>query len=176
MLSFTRVLLPALAALLTFTACQEDDDFIAQSSTPLSPTTTSAYANTPEALWDYFQRFETAAAQNGVAIDLTSLNISAEFKELPQEGVAGTCTYGSHQPGHIVIDETFWQQSSDLWKEMIVFHELGHCVLFRDHWEGILGDGTCESIMRSGLEACRDNYRWSTRADYLEELFARGER
>lgn len=176
MLPSTRAVLLAIAILVSFTACQEDD-LVNDLNTP-SPTTTAnagAYPETPEALWDYFQRFETAAAQNGVSIDLASLNISAEFKELPQDGVAGTCTYGSHQPGHIVIDETFWRQSNDLWKEMIVFHELGHCVLHRDHWEGINADGTCESIMRSGLEPCRDNYRLSTREGYLEELFERRE-
>jgi len=71
-----------------------------------------------------------------------------------------------------VIDKAFFNQTSELLKEMVIFHELGHCVLFRGHREATYSNGTCASIMRSGVEGCRDNYRASTRAAYLDELFA----
>ena len=119
----------------------------------------------------YFQNFEAEALKRGIVIDLDALNISGEFQEISKDGVAGTCTYGSHQPGQIVIDQTFWNQAGFFLREMIVFHELGHCALLLDHREGQNADGTCASIMRSGLEACRDNYQVLTRADYLDELF-----
>lgn len=152
-----------------FSACQKDQDLPQlQSAAPGA----TAYAEVPQGLWDYFQSFEAAAAERGLDLDLNSLEISAEFKEISQDGVAGTCTYGSHQPGHVVIDETFWSRASDSYKEMIVFHELGHCVLYLDHREGVHANGTCVSIMRSGLEDCRDNYRTATRETYLDELFS----
>jgi len=92
--------------------------------------------------------------------------------EISENGVAGTCSFSSHAPNHIVIDETFFNQTSELYKEMVIFHELGHCVLFRGHNEATHAAGTCASIMRSGIEGCRDNYRTTTRKSYLDELFA----
>jgi len=168
--SISFFLLPC-ATLLFFTACQKDSSF---AETPLIEETTEerkSYANVPVALWDYFQRFEEEAALRGETIDLNAKNLTAEIMEISENGVAGTCSYNSHAPNHIVIDETFFNQTSDLYKEMVIFHELGHCVLFRGHREATYTDGTCASIMRSGVQGCVDNYRSATRATYLNELF-----
>ena len=129
------------------------------------------FVNIPEPLWDYFERFEEAALERGFLFDLNNFNLTAEIVEITEEGVAGTCSYGSHTPKHIEIDATFWNQSSDLFKEFVVFHELGHCFLFRDHREDATANGICLSLMRSGVEGCRDNYNLTTRAAYLDELF-----
>lgn len=160
-------LLFASTILLFFSACEKDEPFI---ETPVEQEF-KAFTNVPESLWDYFERFEEAAHERGVRVDLNNEDISAEIMEITEDGVAGSCSYGSHTPGHIVIDETFWNETSDLVREMVVFHELGHCSLFLGHIEGTNNDGTCTSIMRSGLENCRDNYRSSTRDAYLDELF-----
>lgn len=148
-----------------FYACKHDDNF------PLPIIEDNAYENVPKALWSYFQSFEEEAKARGLIIDLNSLNISAEIIEINDEGVAGSCSFGTYHPNHIVIDKTFWNQSSNLLKEMVVFHELGHCSLFRGHKEGSYIDGTCLSLMRSGLGDCKDNYKVSTREKYLNELF-----
>ena len=156
-----------LAALsLLLVACQDDDGFSD------SPTSAASTANTPAALQIYFDRFELAAAERGLAIDVAGEGITAEFQDIPDDGVAGTCTYGSHTPGHIVIDQGFWLRANAAFREMIVFHELGHCVLFQGHREGTHPNGTCQSIMRSGLDGCIDNYRPATREFYLDERFA----
>jgi hypothetical protein len=152
---------------LSFYACQKDSPI----ADNLIETDETGYANVPSNMWSLFQRFEEEALERGYQIDLKTQEISAEISEISEEGVAGSCTYGSHDPGHIVIDQTFWNQASDLLKEMVIFHELGHCSLFRGHTEGSHPNGTCLSIMRSGLEDCNDNYRVSTRETYLDELF-----
>jgi len=59
-------------------------------------------------------------------------------------------------------------------KELIVFHELGHCFLQRGHREDALPNGACVSIMRSGIEDCLDNYTSETRSFYIDELFDPG--
>ena len=130
-----------------------------------------AYSNVPAALWDYFQSFEEEAQKRGLEIDLNASNITAEISEIDDSGVAGTCSYGAYHPNHIVIDKTFWERAGSLYKEFVVFHELGHCSLFRGHREDAYPNGTCVSIMRSGLGDCYDNYRISTRSKYLDELF-----
>ena len=154
-------------SLFFFQACKKDN-VITES---LPEDNDKSYINVPEALWDYFHRFEDEAQERGFQIDLNALNISAEIIEIDEDGVAGSCSYGTNHPNHIIIDLTFWNQTSDLFKEMIIFHELGHCSLFRGHREDSYSDGTCVSIMRSGLGDCLDNYRVITREKYLDELF-----
>ncbi len=63
--------------------------------------------------------------------------------------------------------------SSELYRfrEFVVFHELGHCDLGRDHRDEAFDNGVCVSIMRSGLGDCRDYYHPRTREGYLDELF-----
>lgn len=119
----------------------------------------------------YFDRFENEANARGLQVDLEGEGITGAIEEISEEYVAGTCTYGTHIPGDVVIDLEFWNNSSESAKEMVIFHELGHCFLHRDHNESVLANGTCGSIMRSGVEDCRDNYHAQTREYYIDELF-----
>jgi len=161
---YLRLSILILFVFLLLQGCKKDDSI---ANEPIQRT----FQNIPEPLWDHFERFEIAAFERGYNIDLNALNLTAEIVEIERESVAGTCSYGSHGPRHIEIDQTFWNQSSDLFKEFVVFHELGHCVLFRGHREDVNQDGTCASLMRSGLEECQDNYHLVTREEYLDELF-----
>ena len=162
-----RVSLPLFCLLLTALACQEDEAIVNVEESPSS----KSYANVSPQLWDYFQRFEEEAASRGFSIDLNNDNLEADIEEISEDYVAGTCTFHSQMPNRIIIDEGFWSQSSDLFREMVIFHELGHCVLYRGHREDAFGNGACVSIMRSGVDGCSDNYRQNTRAYYLDELF-----
>lgn len=147
-----------------FFSCQNDEpqiNFISEKT----------YVNVDEELWQFYREFEEQAAVRGVQIDLNSFGTGV-IEELHPDGVAGQCTYGSHV-ADVAIDKSFWNRTSSyLLREMVVFHELGHCYLKLGHEEGVLSDGTCASIMRSGLQNCRDNYNSATRADYLDELFS----
>lgn len=120
----------------------------------------------------FFMSFESEGASRGWDIDLTALGIAGEFDEIDEGNVAGICSYGSHRPNQITIDRTFWQRANQLAREMIVFHELGHCYLERDHLEEAFANGYCQSIMRSGNCCCRDGYNSENRAYYLDELFS----
>ncbi|MCG8329316.1 MAG: hypothetical protein MI974_16595 [Chitinophagales bacterium] len=131
----------------------------------------NTYPGVDEALWPYFTRFEEEAALRGIDIDLVGEDITGVIEDLPEENVAGQCSYNSHNPNHVTIDEEFWANASDRYREYVIFHELGHCHLLRDHREAANPDGTCKSIMRSGLGDCSDNYHQLTRATYLDELF-----
>ncbi|MEO1257873.1 MAG: hypothetical protein AAFZ15_03720 [Bacteroidota bacterium] len=129
--------------------------------------------NVDPALQPYFEEFEYQAALRGIEVDLTAANIIGNIQEITEEHVAGQCTYGAAIDNEITIDQGFWNSFPQyLIREMVVFHELGHCYLERGHREGSFSNGACISIMRSGLEECRDNYNSSTRSDYLDELFS----
>lgn len=152
-------------------ACQKDEAFI-EDTIPLEETQSpKSYPGVVQSLWPYFERFEKAGAAQGITVDLIKQRITGVIENIEAESVAGQCNYYSHSPNHIIIDAEFWSKASDNFKEMIIFHELGHCVLDRDHREGRLENGYCLSIMRSGEQSCRDVYTDNTKAYYIEELF-----
>ncbi|MCB0548827.1 MAG: hypothetical protein KDD19_14705 [Phaeodactylibacter sp.] len=158
-----------LGTALLFFACTKKDSLTAVAAEPAGQTT--AYEGVDEALWPYFESFEKEARLRGLEVDLREAAITGVIEALPDDGVAGQCSYSSHQPNHVTIDLEFWSKSGTLFREFVVFHELGHCRLARDHREAVNADGTCASLMRSGLEDCRDNYNRVTRSSYLDELF-----
>lgn len=119
----------------------------------------------------YFQTFRDQASEHGLTIDYQSANVTARIEQINEGSVAGTCSTNGHNIRDIIIDKAFWERSSNLIREMIIFHELGHCVLGRGHEEGAFENGICRSIMRSGLGNCRDAYNAENRDYFIEELF-----
>ena len=153
--------------LLIIVSCKKDEAIVEADAA------TDNLTNVTQALQPYFEEFEYQASLRGLDVDLTAANIIGKIEELSDENVAGQCTYGSHIDNEVTIDESFWNDYPYYYiREMVVFHELGHCYLDRGHREGAHSNGTCISIMRSGLENCHDNYNSQTRTSYLNELFS----
>lgn len=152
-----------IVVLMATTACNGDD-------APELPEVRE-FPGVDERLWPYFIRFEDEAEQRGVSIDLREEGITGVIEIINEENVAGTCNFNGLVPNHVMIDEAFFNAVGDIFREFIIFHELGHCSLFRDHLETQDHFGRCTSLMRSGVEDCRDNYSTATRSTYLDELF-----
>ena len=150
-----------------FTSCQQDV-FEQEDSQMLGGDITSELA-------PYFRTFQEEARQHGLIVDYKSANLTAELIQIDEGSVAGTCSTNGLNLRHITIDQSFWNKASPLLKEMVIFHELGHCILGRGHSEGRLENGACRSIMRSGLGSCIDAYNGSSRDYYVEELFVETE-
>jgi hypothetical protein len=115
--------------------------------------------------------FEQAAADRGITINLTELGITGNIVELGDNSVLGLCRRSDTEPNRVAVDISAWINSSDSFRELIVFHELGHCVLDREHLDD-QEDGICQSIMHSGLTDCvvpLDDP--DLREVYLDELF-----
>ncbi len=128
------------------------------------------YPNVDESFWVFFERFENEGNKRGWDIDLKEEGFTGEIGHLPS---VGSCTYDlNHTMHHITMDKSFWESASDGKKELIMFHELGHCFLRRDHNNDRDEHGICKSVMRAGLGECIDDYHGGSRDDYLEELFA----
>ncbi len=157
--------LPIFILLVSVTSCFEEEPILSE------PEILQINATVHELLLPYFERFEHEGQLRGFEIDLSARGITGTIEEISQEHVAGTCTFGTHLPGDVVIDLGFWNNSSALIKEMVIFHELGHCYLRRDHKESAFTNGSCTSIMRSGNGDCFDNYNARTRENYIDELF-----
>jgi hypothetical protein len=72
----------------------------------------------------------------------------------------------------ILIDEYYWEQI-DYWrKEMIVFHELGHCELDLDHDNGITTEKFYSRPLSIMYEDVIPDY-FFYREEYIAELFTR---
>lgn len=136
------------------------------------PEPTREFPNVDERLHGYFIQFEDEARARGIEIDLNESSVTGNIEEIEGQGVAGQCFRPNVLTNDIVIDESFLlSNASDLLKELVVFHELGHCYLQRGHREDAYPTGACISIMRSGVEDCRDNYTNAFRETYIDELF-----
>jgi len=120
---------------------------------------TKQYPQVDQRLWSYFEDFEKEASSRNQNIDLVALGITGEIENISDEGVAGTCQYGLHR-------------SSDMLREMIIFHELGHCALGRGHTESANSNGVCLSVMNSGTTDCSVLYNSNNKEYYLDELFS----
>ena len=160
----SRIGLIVLFVSLFFLSC--DNDEVAEVVEPVT------FANVDAELVPFFEKFQEEAAVRGISVDLPTADIEGVIEEIDEQHVAGQCSYrGFSNPRLVTVDATFWRRSSNLFKEFIVFHELGHCYLNRGHVESAFPNGVCRSIMRSGVGDCLDNYNNNTRAFYIDELF-----
>lgn len=60
-------------------------------------------------------------------------NVLGEFRDLDDPEVAGYCWSFANGDRKIEADSAWWATASPLAREALVFHELGHCVLGREH-------------------------------------------
>ncbi len=135
-----------------------------------------SYNGVDRDLWIHFQSFENEGAKRDIIIDLTDADITGVIEQINEDQVIGQCNYYAHRPNHVTIDQSFWNQASTIYREYVVFHELGHCYLGRPHNEAAFSNGICRSIMNSGTGACTSRYEMKTRNDYLNELFDKNSR
>ena len=167
--SFCAWILVFLTTLLSLSCTKEN--ILIEPDIEEIPNKPVAYEGVDEELWDYFDRFELEASARGKIVDLRATMVSGTISEIANKNVAGRCNYNQRNPNKVTIDLSFWKRAGDRSREFVVFHELGHCVLFRGHKEDATVGNICKSIMRSGTGNCNDNYTRITRTSYLDELF-----
>ncbi len=119
----------------------------------------------------YVDRFIDMAAEYGHDIDFSDTGLTIRFRERVDLETGGVCR-GDHL---IEIEKVFWEDLSEFDKEGLIFHELGHCELFRGHRNDKLPNGEWASRMRGspipeGSNAVI-NYAGSRLAYYRQEFF-----
>jgi hypothetical protein len=122
-------------------------------------------------LQEYFDRFKAEAALRGVEIDFALMMISGDIRLIGTQNVIGQCGHTEEEPNVVIVDKFYWDSASDLDREFLIFHELGHCALQRGHTDDSDGQGNCISIMSSGTGSCNINYTLETRTALIDELF-----
>ena len=122
-------------------------------------------------LAEFIEVFLEEAEIREVIIDLELLDISAHVMNIQERNIVGQCYTYSDDSKEIVIDENYWKNLDYLDKEYVMLHELGHCVLDRDHVNSKDSNGNCISIMQSGTGACDKRYTDTNRKELIDELF-----
>lgn len=117
----------------------------------------------------YVESFKIEATQRNINIDKELSVLSVVFSEL-EDDIVGQCVSYSDGSKKILISPTKWNNEDSMGKELLLFHELGHCVLHRDHLN-TTNRKSCISIMRESNSICELNYNYENRETYLDELF-----
>ena len=134
-----------------------------------------------ERMKPYFERFTEEAAKRGVEFDYVQEGYQGKIQNIDifvGSGVLGWCQRPSNRltVTTIYIDDVFWANATDLEKEYVVFHELGHCFLNRAHPMPAPTDsnGNCTSMMAAGNASCNgiQVYDLDRREELIDELFA----
>ena len=119
----------------------------------------------------HFNNFVEEASVYGMEISLEDVDISGYIENIETRGTLGQCKSYSNGSKQVVIDEPYWDRVDETEREYLVFHELGHCLLSRDHDDTQDENGNCASIMQSGEGGCKSVYNLENRERLLEELF-----
>lgn len=95
-------------------------------------------------------------------------NLVVKFDNLTF-GTAGLCIIRPKKAPEIFIDHAYWQTLSDAGRENLMFHELGHCILYRDHITEKDSKGNPVSLMYPRIIP---NLYEKNMGSYIEELFS----
>lgn len=119
--------------------------------------------------------FITQGESRGLRIETNTLEIkfveSLSVVGTISDATKGVCQkYSDKQVLQLKID--YWERAPQEHQEILMFHELGHCLLNRDeHLDTRNGLNQPTSIMNSSINAISPGYYIQARELYLNELF-----
>lgn len=125
----------------------------------------------------HYDNFIKEANKRGLS-HVSKMNVTIEFKNvnmkhelLSKNGNInlGHCSLIIGQDPHIQVNALQWSRSNNYQREMVIFHELAHCFLFKGHTEGFDNHGH-KSLMGS-LIFSTEEYKMN-REKFLNELFS----
>jgi len=134
-------------------ACSKDDD-----------------ASIPSEFSGYVKRFVAEGQARGTATNTHDLSVTF----VSESDLPGYCGQGLVDPPRVQIknSDNCWNKRSDMDKETLLFHELGHAVLGRLHINDTLPNGDYKSMMFGGNQFnVYNSHTPEKRQYYLDELF-----
>lgn len=109
----------------------------------------------------YVKLFEQESVTYGNPQRVTDLVIT--FSNTLPDNIAGRCDLGFDQTPSIRINIALWEMFGPERREMLVLHELGHCILGLDH------DDTRSAIMNTMLPLSYNEHRAEMLQFYFTE-------
>lgn len=121
------------------------------------------YQSIDPELRPFVDAFVSEARQRGVIVDIYRLKL--HFGDLKGEA-QGRCNHKTHQ---VIIDSIAWRQVDG--PEELIFHELGHLYLRREHEEAKIGRYYKSIMAGVGDGNYERKGRSYQRQYYIDELF-----
>ncbi len=121
----------------------------------------------------YVDTFLAEGKKRNIELNLSDEGITVQFGNTDLNGK----TYGgiTFQATHTInINKTYWDNSSELYRETLMLHELGHLLLKRIHKSTVLGNNEAQSLMASSDDSnfkSQAIYQGFRKKYYLDELF-----
>lgn len=107
----------------------------------------------------------------GYTIDLNKISIQFGKISDHSEETAAIC-YKQSGKNIIIVEREFWEQYWPLTREYILAHEIGHCVLNREHNNKLHFDGSPVSIMYKDA-TIPAKYSSDYHREYFKELVSK---
>jgi hypothetical protein len=120
-------------------------------------------------MWTYADRFFTEAEARDIHLDKSNLTI----KFVDKTEIAPYAGYGTINPPLVRMVKEYWDSYTEVQKEILMFHELGHAVLGRQHTNEMLPDCVhYKSMMLNGNQfVVYERVTDQKREYYIDELF-----
>ncbi|WP_127717100.1 hypothetical protein [Halobacteriovorax sp. HLS] len=99
-------------------------------------------------------------------------DIPVNFGDTSNENFDGVCNSYSDGTKEVIIKKSWWDKASSYQREVMIYHELGHCSLNREHDSEILSKDSYSvkgSIMNPVIPGSAHYVQYKT--SYLTELF-----
>jgi hypothetical protein len=126
------------------------------------------YHVTNEDLIPYVNRFKEKYLEHGGALVVKIEDIPVNFGDTGTK--VGVCLIYTNGEREVLVDLAWWDNQSSRRRELLIFHELGHCALGRDHQDRkVEGSDYSSSIMNSVLMSERHYQKFLS--PYQFELF-----
>jgi hypothetical protein len=144
-------------------ACGRETEIIVE--TPDYPPNLKVYG-AQESAKELVEKFRQEGWSRGVPIDTSRVTLYFTKDEITvSEAITtlGACYKPDNQRRTVIINENHWENSDGIKRMVLIFHELGHCILNKDH------DDTKLSIMNSKIIP---GYEFSAQAtDLIDDIF-----
>ena len=129
-----------------------------------------------EAFQQYVEEFEaTYSAETGSTLNVEAYDIPINFGDPNSSGgsgstnYVGSCKTYSNGKKEIIISVDSWERYPRSMKRQLIYHELGHCLLGKEHVDTRNSTGTPISVM-SRVLINQETYE-SYMKEYDHELF-----
>lgn len=123
---------------------------------------------------EYLERFMEEAAMRNIVVDTAGINLELVSEPLTALDGSAACglahVYGKSFP-NVQISQTCWDLFSAEHRETLMFHELGHALLDRPHFDPQLPVGSPVSMMNSNSSRVYNKFTRFKREYYVDELF-----
>lgn len=123
---------------------------------------TSAQGSVHYEVLPYVEKFESIWGRRIYGLPI-------HMSQFLKRQTAGTCDMAGDKSLSITISQGWWQDAEDVERELLIFHELGHCLLGRAHDNRREG-GVPDSLMFWNLSEVVPYYRVNEE-HYISELF-----